>query len=113
MPWLHHASLVMPSTHLVMHQESSAQLVTQEQALEMQVQVNKGIVTHNHVKKLQQEVHAFLSELRYNIDESHILPKSGTVLLLRITQQDSSLGYVKDAVLSKLRRVTQKRLKVT
>jgi hypothetical protein len=79
-----------------MHQESSAQQVTQEQTLEMQVQVNKGPVTHNHVKKLQQEVHAFLSKLRYNIDESHILPKSCTLLLLRITQEASSLGYVKD-----------------
>jgi hypothetical protein len=58
--------------------------------------MNKGPVVHNHVNKLQQEVHAFLFELRYNIDESHIQPKSCTLLLLRVTQEASPLGYVKD-----------------
>jgi hypothetical protein len=66
-----HASSITPSPPLVKHQESSAQLVTQEQSLQMQVQVNKWLVTHNCVKKLQQEVHAYLSELRCNIDESY------------------------------------------
>jgi hypothetical protein len=59
--------------------------------------VNEGLVTRNRTKKLQHEVHAFLSELHCNIDESHILPKSCTLLLLMFTQEASPLGYVKDA----------------
>jgi hypothetical protein len=42
-------------------------------------------------------VHAFLSELHCTIDESHILTKSYTLLLLRFLQETSPLGYVKDA----------------
>jgi hypothetical protein len=66
----HDALLVTPSPPLVTHLESSAQPDTQDQALEMQVQVNKRPVTRSRAKKLQQEVHAFISELHCNIDES-------------------------------------------
>ena len=55
-----------------------------------------GPVTRSRARKLQQEVHTFLSELHCNIDESHILPKSCTLLLLRFTQEAFLLGYVKD-----------------
>jgi hypothetical protein len=91
------ASLVTPNPPLVTHQESSTQSVTQDQALDTQVQVNEGPVTCSRPKKLQQEVHAFLSELHCTIDESHILTKSYTLLLLRFLQETSPLGYVKDA----------------
>jgi hypothetical protein len=90
------ASLVTPDASLVIHQKSSAQPVTQDQALDTQVQLNKGSVTRRHVKKLQQEVHAFLSELHYNITNSHILPKSYTLILPRFTQETSPLGYTED-----------------
>jgi hypothetical protein len=66
------ASQVAPSLTLV--RESSPQLQ----------QVNEGPITCRRAKKLQQEVHAFLSDLCFNIDLSHILPKSCTLLLLRI-----------------------------
>jgi hypothetical protein len=69
----------------------------QDQALDTQVQMNEGLVTCSHAKKLQQEVHAFLFELHCNIDESHILPKSCALLLLRFTQEASPLGYMKDS----------------
>jgi hypothetical protein len=90
-------SLVTPNPPRVTHQESSTQSVMQDQALDAQVQMNEGPVTRNRAKKLQQEVHAFLSELRCNTNESHILSKSCTLLLLRFTQEVSPLGYVKDA----------------
>jgi hypothetical protein len=55
------------------------------------------LVTHNRVKKLQQEVHAYLYELRCNINKNRILPKSCILLLLRVTQEASPLGYMKDS----------------
>jgi hypothetical protein len=85
-------SSITPNPPLVTPQASSEEPVMQEQT-----QVNEESVTHNRAKKLQQEVHVFLSELRYNIDESHILPKSCTLLLLRVTQEASPSGYVKVA----------------
>jgi hypothetical protein len=56
----------------------------QDQALDTQAQVYEGPVTHSCAKKIQQEIHAFLSKLRCNIDESHILPKFCTLLLIRL-----------------------------
>jgi hypothetical protein len=58
--------------------------------MDTQTQVYEGPDTHSRKKKIQQEVHAFLSKLHCNVDESHIL------LLLRFTQEASLLGYVKD-----------------
>lgn len=54
-------------------------------------------VTRSRAKKLQQEVHAFLSMLHSNIDENFILPKSCSLLLLRFTQEGILLGYKKEA----------------
>jgi hypothetical protein len=92
------ASQVTPSPPQVTHQESSAQSVMQDQALDTQVEVNEGLVTCSCAKKLQQEVHALLSKLHCNIVESHILHKSCTctLLLLRFTQEASLLCYVED-----------------
>jgi hypothetical protein len=56
----------------------------------------EGPVTCSCAKKLQQEVHAFLFELNFNIDENVILPKSCILLLLRFTQEGFSLGYTKE-----------------
>lgn len=78
----------------VTHRESSARPVTQDHASDTQAHVYEGPVTRSHATKLQQEVHAFLSELHLNIDENNILPKSCTLLLLRFTQEASLLGYM-------------------
>uniref|UniRef100_K3YEJ7 Uncharacterized protein n=1 Tax=Setaria italica TaxID=4555 RepID=K3YEJ7_SETIT len=91
------ASLVTPSPPSVTPQKSSARPVMQEQALDTQAHVYEGLVICSRAKKLQQHVHAFLSELDFNIDENHILPKSCTLLLLRFTQEASLLGYMEDA----------------
>jgi hypothetical protein len=56
----------------------------------------EGPVTRSRAKKLQQEVHAFLSELNFNIDENVILPKSCILLLLRFTEEGFPLDYTKE-----------------
>jgi hypothetical protein len=52
------------------------------------IQVFDGPITHNRAKKLQQEVHALLCEIYFIINESYILPKSCTLLMLRFTKKD-------------------------
>jgi hypothetical protein len=58
--------------------------------MDTQTQVYEGPDTRSRTKKIHQDVHAFLSELYCNVDESHVL------LLLRFTQEAYLLGYVKD-----------------
>jgi hypothetical protein len=52
------------------------------------VQVFDGPITRSRAKKLQQEVHALLSENHFNVNENNILPKSCTLLLLRCNTED-------------------------
>jgi len=47
-----------------------------------------GPITHSRAKKLQQEVNALLYEVQFNINENYILPKSCTLLLLRVTKEN-------------------------
>jgi hypothetical protein len=58
------------------------------QATPTPVQVFDGPITRSRAKKLQQEVHALLSENHFNVNENYILPKSCTLLLLRCTTED-------------------------
>ncbi|CAN6373820.1 unnamed protein product [Urochloa humidicola] len=83
---------VTPSLNSVTQEDISASQVTP------QAPIYEGPVTRSRAKKLQQEVHAFLSELHHNIDENVILPKSRTLLLLRFTHKEIALGYAKEAV---------------
>jgi hypothetical protein len=86
-----------PSSAPVTQQDTSAPLVTQHQASVTPSDIYEGPVTRSCAKKLQQEVHAFLSELNFNTDENIILPKSCILLLLRFTQEGFPLGYTKEA----------------
>jgi hypothetical protein len=47
-----------------------------------------GPFNRNQAMKLQQEVHAQLCELHFNIDENYILHKLCILLLLRFTKED-------------------------
>jgi hypothetical protein len=85
-----------PSSAPVTQQDTSAPPVTQHQASITPSHMYEGPVTHSRAKKLQQEVHAFLSELNFNIDENVILPKLCILLLLRFTQEGFPLGYTKE-----------------
>jgi hypothetical protein len=52
------------------------------------IHVFDGPITHSRAKKLQQEVHALLCEIHFTINESYILSKSCTMLMLRFTKKD-------------------------
>jgi hypothetical protein len=85
-----------PSSVAVTQQDTSAPPVMQHQASVTPSHLYEGPVTCSRAKKLQQDVHAFLSELNFNIDENVILPKSCILLLLRFTQDRFLLGYTKE-----------------
>jgi hypothetical protein len=52
------------------------------------IHVFDGPITCSRAKKLQQEVHALLCEIHFTINESYILAKSCTLLMLRFTKKD-------------------------
>ncbi|TVU07089.1 hypothetical protein EJB05_47129, partial [Eragrostis curvula] len=56
-----------------------------------------GPITRSRAKKIQQEVNPFLASHTLNIDENYVLPKSRTLLLLRFTHEDTSMGNMDDA----------------
>jgi hypothetical protein len=89
-------SQAMPSSAPVTQQDTSVPPVMQHQASVTPSHMYEGSVTRSRAKKLQQEVHAFLFELNFNIDENAILPKSCILLLLRFTQEGFPLGYTKE-----------------
>lgn len=62
----------------------------------------ESLVTRSRTKKLQQEVHAFLSELHFDINETVILSKSSTLLLLRFSHEEATCTSTLDAHLSAL-----------
>ena len=55
---------------------------------EKPAQVIDGPVTRSHAKKLQQEVHALLCEVHFNINENYILPKCSTLIVLRYIKEE-------------------------
>jgi hypothetical protein len=73
------------------------QEVTPSQALDTPAQAYEGPVTRSRAELLQQVGHVFLPRLHTNIDESYILPKSWTLMLLKFTHEATTLGYIKDA----------------
>jgi len=50
--------------------------------------VINGPITHSRAKKLQQEVHALLCEIHFNINENYILPKYCTLIVLRYIKEE-------------------------
>jgi hypothetical protein len=85
-----------PSLTPITQQDTSVPPVTQHQASVTPSHIYEGPVTRSRAKRLQQEVHAFLSELNFNTDENVILPKSCILLQLRFTQEGFPLGYTKE-----------------
>ena len=51
-------------------------------------QVIEGPITHSRAKKLQQEVHALLYEIHFNINENYILTKCCTLIILMYIEQE-------------------------
>ena len=52
-------------------------------------QLFDGPITRSRAKKPQQEVNALFCEIHFNINENYILPKSCTLLFLRVTKEDN------------------------
>jgi len=79
-----------------MSQAPSQARTTQILPTRTPAQVIDGPVTRSRVKKLQQEVHALLYEIHFNINENYILPKCSTLIVLRYIEQEkdeSDLEY--------------------
>ena len=51
-------------------------------------QIINGPITRSCAKKLQQEVHALLCEIHFNINENYILPKCCTLIVLRYIEEE-------------------------
>ena len=51
-------------------------------------QVIDGPVTRSRAKKLQQEVHALLCEINFNINENYVLSKCSTLIILRYIEEE-------------------------
>jgi len=66
-----------------MSQALSQATTTQVLPTPTPAQVIKGPVTRSHAKKLQQEVHALLCEVHFNINKNYILSKCSTLIVLR------------------------------
>ena len=59
-------------------------------------QVIDGPVTCSRAKKLQQEVHALLCEIHFNINENYILPKCSTLIVLRYIEAEKDESTLKN-----------------
>ena len=71
-----------------MSQAPSQATSTQVLPTPTQAQVINGPITRSHVKKEQQEVHALLYEIHFNINENYILPKCCTLIVLRYIEEE-------------------------
>jgi len=61
---------------------------TQVSPIPILAQVINRPITRSRAKKLQQEVHALLCEIHFNINENYILPKCCTLIVLRYIEEE-------------------------
>ena len=78
--------MTTPSSKML--QPPSQATPTQVSPTSTPAQAFGGPITRSQAKKLQQEVNALLYEVQFNINENYILPKSCTLLLLRVTKEN-------------------------
>jgi len=71
-----------------MSQAPSQATPTQVSPTPTPAQVIDGPITHSRAEKLQQEVHALLCEIHFNINENYILPKCCTLIALRHIEEE-------------------------
>ena len=71
-----------------MSQAQSQTTTTQLLPTPTPAQVNDGPVTRSRAKKLQQEVHALLCEIHFNVNENYIVPKCSTLIVLRYIEEE-------------------------
>ena len=78
--------MTMPASK--MSQASSQATTTQVLPTPTPAQVIDGPVTRCRAKKLQQEVHALLCEIHFNINENYIIPKCCILIVLRNVEEE-------------------------
>ena len=78
--------MTMPASK--MSQAPSQATTTQVLPTPTPAQVIDGPITRSRAKKLQQEVHALLCEIHFNINENYILPKCCTLIVLRYIEEE-------------------------
>ena len=88
-----------------MSQPPSQATPTQVSPTPTPTQVIDGPITHSHAKKLQQEVHALLCEIHFNINKSYILPKCVTLIVLRYIEEKKDESDPKDGLANQTTRV--------
>jgi len=66
-----------------MSQAPSQAIPTQVSPTPTPAHVINGPITHIRAKKQQQEDHALLCEIHFNINENYILPKCCTLIVFR------------------------------
>ena len=71
-----------------MSQAPSQATSTQVSPTPTPAHVINGPITRSRAKKLQQEVHALLCEIHFNINKNYILPKCCTLIVLRYTEEE-------------------------
>jgi len=71
-----------------MSQAPSQATPTQVSPTPTPAEVIDGPITRSRAKKLQQEVHALLYEIHFNINKNYILPKCCTLIVLRYIEEE-------------------------
>ena len=88
-----------------MSQAPSQATTTQVLPTPTPAQVFDGPVTRSHAKKLQQEVHALLCEIHFNINENYILPKCCTLIVFRYIEKEKDEKDPEDRLANRITRV--------
>jgi len=68
-------------------------------------QVIDGPITRSRAKKLQQEVHALLCEIHFNINKNYILPKCCTLSVLMYIEEEKDESDLKNGAVHVLEDV--------
>jgi len=79
-----------------MSQAPSQATPTQVSPTPTPAQVIDGPITRSRAKKLQQEVHALLCEIHFNINQNYILPKCCTLIVLRYIEEEKDESNLED-----------------
>ena len=95
--------MTIPSNNI--SQPPSQATSTQVSPTSTPVQVFDGAITRSRAKKLQQEVHALLCEIHFNINENYILPKCCTLIILRYIEKEKDKSDPKDTLANRTTRV--------
>ena len=90
-----------------MSQAPSQATPTQDSPTLTPAQVIDRPITRSRAKKLQQEVHALLCDIHFNINENYILLKCCTLIVLRYIEEEKDGSDPKERTSASPRRHQQ------